>query len=84
MPFGFGLWCSQSLDFDIYDRCNVFCHTRLHIQTSSWKKDSFGLFDFECKELQTQTFKHEGTGKIIREQRIENNDKRKVKINIKT
>lgn len=26
-------------------------HHRLHIATSSWKKDSFGLFDFECKEL---------------------------------
>ena len=25
---------------------------RLHITTESWKKDSFGLFDFECKELQ--------------------------------
>ena len=57
---------------------------RLHIQTESWKKDSFGLFDFECKELQMQQIRHEGTGKILREQRFENGDKRKAKINIKT
>lgn len=56
----------------------------MHITTESWKKDSFGLFDFECKELQIQQIRHEGTGKIIREQRFENGDKRKAKINIRT
>ena len=58
---------------------------RMHIQTHSWRKDSFGLFDFESKDLQTQSIKHEGTGKIVREQRFETeNDRRKVKITIKT
>mmetsp|Transcript_44492 Transcript_44492/g.59025 ORF Transcript_44492/g.59025 Transcript_44492/m.59025 type:complete len:160 (+) Transcript_44492:410-889(+) len=57
---------------------------QLHITTESWKKDSFGLFDFECKELQIQNLRHEGTGKILREQRVEASDRRKVKITIKT
>ena len=57
---------------------------QLHIQTQSWRKDSFGLFDFECKELQTQTIRHDGTGKIFREQKHENGDKRKLKIQIRT
>ena len=57
---------------------------RLLISTSSWKKDSFGLFDFECKELQSQELRHDGTGKIIRETKLENGDKRKAKITIST
>jgi len=31
-----------------------------------------------------QQIRHEGTGKILREQRFENGDKRKTKINIRT
>ena len=58
--------------------------SRLVITTQSWKKDSFGLFDFECKDLQTSNIKHEGTGKIFREQENEGGDKRKAKIQIKT
>lgn len=54
------------------------------IETRSWKKDSFGLFDFECKELQRQTIKHRGTGRITRDQKIVNNDKRNVQLTIKT
>ena len=56
----------------------------MHIETASWKKDSFGLFDFECKELQKHSLRHDGTGKLIREQKLENNDKRKPIIKIKS
>ena len=41
------------------------------------------MFDFECKELQTQNIRHDGTGKIFRDQKLENGDKRKPKITIK-
>lgn len=38
---------------------------RLIVNAKSWQKDSFGLFDFECKELQKHTFKMHQTGKYF-------------------
>lgn len=54
------------------------------IKTKSWQKNSFGLFDFECKELETSNVRHQGTGTLIREEKPTiSGDKRKVKIDIK-
>ncbi len=55
------------------------------VKTSSWQKNSFGLFDFECRDLQKSVVKLEGTGKLIREERqtVTENDKKRLKIAVK-
>jgi len=41
----------------------------MHLQTKSWQKNSFGLFDYESKDIQKSIFKHQGTGKLLRQER---------------
>lgn len=52
------------------------------MQTRSWQKNSFGLFDYECQEVQRSTFRHEGTGKIIRDERPIAGDRKKMQITV--
>ena len=63
----------------------LFCFDRLVVKTSSWQKNSFGLFDFECKDLQKSTVRLEGTGKLFREERsiVNEQDKKRLKIQVK-
>ena len=58
---------------------------RMTIKTKSWQKNSFGLFDFECKDLETSNVKHQGTGTLIREEKAAlSGERKRIKIDIKT
>lgn len=39
----------------------------LKIKTRTWEKDSYGLFDFEAKEMSTSKFEVEKSLSLIRE-----------------
>ena len=42
---------------------SLMCLFSLQIQTKSWNKNSFGLFDYESRDIQKKTLKVVGTCK---------------------
>ena len=45
--------------------------------TRSWQKNSFGLFDYESPEVQSQQLRHQGTGRFMRNEVPKDYDDRK-------
>jgi len=54
------------------------------MNTRSWQKNSFGLFDFESREVFESHLTHIGTGQIIRDETLNVTDRRRItRLNIR-